>query len=95
MVDALGSFGEILYISRREVEDLNTSMEKVIEAVEKAFFEKARGKVEDPPKPGIHPQRNAFIHAMPAYLSETRVAGIKWVSGSQKTRGRGYPISLV
>ena len=56
-------------------------MNKIIQAVEEAFLEKSKGTVEVPPKPGIHPKKDAFIHAMPAYLSRAGVAGVKWVSG--------------
>jgi ornithine cyclodeaminase/alanine dehydrogenase len=54
---------------------------EIIDAVEKMFEEKAAGRVEMPPKPGIHPQPDAFIHAMPAFIPAMSSAGIKWVSG--------------
>jgi alanine dehydrogenase len=47
--------------------------------------------VELPPKPGIHPRRDAFIHAMPAYLREDDVAALKWVSGYPENKRRGLP----
>ncbi len=72
---------EVLYLSRFDVNQLNLSMEKVIEIVEEAFLQKAIGTVEVPPKPGIHPKNNSFIHAMPAYLQRIKSAGMKWVSG--------------
>jgi ornithine cyclodeaminase/alanine dehydrogenase len=34
-----------------------------------------------PPKPGVHPAPDSFIHAMPAYLGKLGAAGLKWVSG--------------
>jgi ornithine cyclodeaminase/alanine dehydrogenase-like protein (mu-crystallin family) len=51
----------------------------------------ARGDVELPPKPGIHPRENAFIHAMPAYLRAADVAALKWVSGYPSNKDRGLP----
>jgi ornithine cyclodeaminase/alanine dehydrogenase len=51
----------------------------------------ARGRVELPPKPGIHPRENAFIHAMPAYLADRDVASIKWVAGYPANKQRGLP----
>lgn len=87
----MNSLGNILYLSRSDVEKLNISMEEVIEAVEKAFLEKAKGKAETPPKPGIHPQKDAFIHAMPAFLPRMKVAGVKWVSGFPENPKRGLP----
>jgi ornithine cyclodeaminase/alanine dehydrogenase-like protein (mu-crystallin family) len=91
MVYIMGSLGKLLYLSRDEIEKLNVSMKEVIKAVEEAFLEKAKGKTEAPPKPGVHPQNDAFIHAMPAYLSRIRVAGVKWVSGFPENPKRGMP----
>jgi ornithine cyclodeaminase/alanine dehydrogenase len=51
----------------------------------------ARGRVELPPKPGIHPRENAFIHAMPAYLADRDIASIKWVAGYPANKQRGLP----
>ena len=82
---------EILYLSRTDVEKLNVSMKEVIQAVEEAFRQKAEGYAEVPPKPGIHPQKEAFIHAMPAYLPKMKVAGLKWVSGFPGNPKRGLP----
>jgi ornithine cyclodeaminase/alanine dehydrogenase len=79
------------YLSRADVESLALPMSDVIEAVEGAFEEKGRGTVEMPPKPGIHPGPDAFIHAMPAYLREARAAGLKWVSGFPDNAARGLP----
>ena len=63
----------------------------IITAVEEAFKEKGAGKVEMPPKPGIHPLHDAFIHAMPAYLPGMSAAGIKWVSGYPENFRQGLP----
>ena len=91
MVSTMSSLGEILYISRLEVEKLGIQMREVIRVVEEAFREKAEGRTEVPPKPGIHPRRDAFIHAMPAYIPKMRSAGVKWVSGFPENPKRGLP----
>ncbi len=80
---------ELLYLSRADVQRLDVPITEVIHIIEKAFLEKAAGRVEVPPKPGVHPQKNAFIHAMPAYIPEMRSAGIKWVSGFPDNPKRG------
>ena len=87
----MNSLGNVLYLSRAEIDRLKISMVEVINVVEEAFREKAEGKVETPPKPGVHPQKDAFIHAMPAYMSKMRVAGVKWVSGFPENPKRGLP----
>lgn len=83
--------GTVLYLSRDDVERLCIPIDEVIQVVEDAFREKAKGKTEVPPKLGIHPQDDAFIHAMPAYLSEMHVAGVKWVSGYPENPKRRLP----
>jgi len=84
-------FGELLYLSRADVERVALPMSEIIDLVERAFREKGGGFVELPPKPGLHPAGDAFIHAMPAWLSRLGVAGMKWVSGYPQNQARGLP----
>jgi ornithine cyclodeaminase/alanine dehydrogenase len=79
------------YLSRQDVESLAIPMSDVIEAVEEALREKGSGTAEMPPKPGVHPKPDAFIHAMPAFLEGMGAAGLKWVSGFPKNVERGLP----
>ena len=82
---------QILYLSQADVTKVNLDMATVIALLETAFGEKGAGKVEMPPKPGIHTMPDAFIHAMPAYIPELHSAGIKWVSGYPDNQKRGLP----
>jgi len=82
---------KLLYLSRRDVERTKLPMAKIISLVEEAFREKGEGNVEVPPKPGIHPRKDAFIHAMPALLSRLEAAGVKWVSGFPENPTKGLP----
>lgn len=82
---------ELLYLSQRDVIDVGLDIKSIIELVEKAFHEKGNQRVEMPPKPGIHTQPDAFIHAMPAYIPAMRSAGIKWVSGYPDNQTKGLP----
>ncbi|RSN75550.1 MAG: ornithine cyclodeaminase family protein [Thermoproteota archaeon] len=81
----------ILYLSYHDVNSLGLGYESIINAVEDAFRQKGRGLAEMPPKPGIHPRPDSFIHAMPAYLKGSDVAGLKWVSGYPENPKRGIP----
>ena len=83
--------GQLLYLSRAEIEGLQVSADEVRDAVEAAFREKAAGRIEMPPKPGIHTSGDSFIHAMPAYLPALGAAGVKWVSGYPQNRLSGLP----
>lgn len=71
----------MLYLSRRDIEKIDLPMQEIIETLDEAFKEKGLGRVQMPPKPGIHTMPDAFIHAMPAYIPSMGSAGIKWVSG--------------
>ena len=82
----------ILYLSQDDVLAVGLSMAEIIDALEVAFREKGEGRVEMPPKPGIHPgDGDNFIHAMPAYIPALGAAGIKWVSGFPGNKNRGLP----
>jgi ornithine cyclodeaminase/alanine dehydrogenase len=83
---------QLLYLSQADVESVGVTMAEIIEALEVAFHEKGDGRVEMPPKPGVHPGNgDSFIHAMPAYIPALSSAGIKWVSGFPENPGRGLP----
>jgi len=85
------SEAKLLYLSQSDVSAVGLTMREVINALEVAFREKGEGRVEMPPKPGIHPQPDAFIHAMPAYIPGMKSAGLKWVSGFPQNLDRGLP----
>ena len=44
----------LLYLSRKDVENVALDMATIIQLLESAFREKGEGRVEMPPKPGIH-----------------------------------------
>ena len=82
---------KILYLSKKDVEQVNLSMKEIIDSLETMFKEKGGGRVEMPPKPGIHTCPDAFIHAMPAYIPSMKSAGMKWVSGYPENQKKGLP----
>ena len=81
----------MLYLSRADVEAVDLPMPDIIAALDAMFVEKGQGTVEMPPKPGIHPRKDAFIHAMPAYIPSLSAAGIKWISGYPDNQAKGLP----
>jgi ornithine cyclodeaminase/alanine dehydrogenase-like protein (mu-crystallin family) len=81
----------LLYLSRVDIETVALDMPTILKLLEEAFKEKGHGKVEMPPKPGIHTMPDAFIHAMPAFIPSLHSAGIKWVSGYPENFKRGLP----
>jgi ornithine cyclodeaminase/alanine dehydrogenase-like protein (mu-crystallin family) len=83
--------GSFIYLSRENVESLQITMPQIIDALCEMFREKGEDRVEMPPKPGIHTRKDAFIHAMPAYIPSMNVAGLKWVSGYPDNQAKGLP----
>jgi ornithine cyclodeaminase/alanine dehydrogenase-like protein (mu-crystallin family) len=81
----------LLYLSRADVEACEVTMASIIQALQVAFEEHGLGKVEMPPKPGVHSRPDAFIHAMPAYIPALHAIGIKWVSGYPENYKLGLP----
>lgn len=81
----------LLYLSRADVEAAGLPMADIIAALDEMFREKGAGRVEMPPKPGIHTRPDAFIHAMPAYIPSLEAAGMKWVAGYPANQAKGLP----
>src|SRR5215212_6850205 len=73
--------GPLRYLARADVEAVGLEGTEVVVILERAFRAKREGDVEMPPKIGVHPRDDAFIHAMPAYLSDVDAVGLKWVAG--------------
>ena len=87
----------VLYLSRADVESVALPMAEIIGALEAMFVEKGKGEVEMPPKPGIHPRPDAFIHAMPAHIPRlgSAAGGIRsmWPNRWRIAGKRGRSIS--
>ena len=82
---------ELLYLSKQDVASVNIPMMEIIDALDNMFKEKGNGRVEMPPKPGIHTRKDAFIHAMPAYIPNIESAGMKWISGYPENQSKKLP----
>ena len=81
----------LLYLTRDEVARLLPPVPEQLDLVEETYRAVGAGRVELPPKPGIHPRPDSFIHAMPAYLRDDDVAALKWVAGYPANKERGLP----
>jgi ornithine cyclodeaminase/alanine dehydrogenase-like protein (mu-crystallin family) len=81
----------LLYLTRSEVAGLLPPISDQLDLVERTYRAVGEGRVELPPKPGIHPRKDSFIHAMPSYLKDEDVAALKWVAGYPANKERGLP----
>jgi ornithine cyclodeaminase/alanine dehydrogenase-like protein (mu-crystallin family) len=79
------------YLARADVEAIGLTGVEVVELLDGVFRAKRAGATEMPPKIGVHPRDDAFIHAMPAYLADRDVAGVKWIGGYPDNQERGLP----
>lgn len=82
---------ELTYLSREDIVAVGIDMAQIILIIEKSFMSHGSGRYESPPKPGIHPRQDAFIHAMPAYLPDIPAAGIKWISSFSNNSSHQIP----
>ena len=82
---------ELLFLSDADVAAAAVPMERIVEAMEAAYLAKARGGVEMPPKPGVHPTKDAHLHAMPALIADARAVGMKWVGAFPGNCTLGLP----
>ena len=81
----------LLFLSRAEVSGLLPKAGEQLDLVEHTYQALAAGRVELPPKPGVHPRKDSFLHAMPAYLRDEDVVTLKWVAGYPANKERGLP----
>ena len=82
---------QLLYLTRADVEAVGLTGIEVIEILDSAFRAKRAGSVEMPPKIGVHPREDAFLHAMPAYVPDAGALGVKWVAGYPSNQDLGLP----
>lgn len=84
---------EALWLSQDDVQSLGITMGEVMAGVEEGWRLKGEGLVELPAKPGVHPRRDCYIHAMPCWIGgDIDAAGLKWVAGyPDNPAQRGLP----
>src|SRR5579883_2009722 len=82
---------ELLYLSSQAIEETNTPLGEVQQAIEQVFLAKARGDTTLVAKSGFRAGKGAFFHAMPAAVSDPPLAGLKWVSVGNENAALGLP----
>ena len=81
--------GRLLYLSSKDLDALDFSMRECIDITEETLCQHSLGKVELPPKAGIHPTPQSFLHGMAAQVSDMKAMGMKWISYFPGNRQRG------
>lgn len=81
----------LLYLSRRDIEQIDFSAVQMLEVIDKTLAAKRSGLVDMPAKLGVCPSPDSFLHAMPGYVAGETLAGLKWVSYFPENRVLGMP----
>lgn len=80
---------DVLVLTKSDIARL-LDYKEVLEAVEKAFREKALGGVQMPPKQYLY-FNNGDLRVMPAYLPSMHIAGVKIVNSHPNNPRHGLP----
>lgn len=81
----------VRWLSRNDVMQANLPLLSALEVIEETLRDHGNGAFENPPKIGIHPRQDAFIHAMAGWLPKQHRAGLKWVAGYSSNHKAGLP----
>ncbi|WP_085033625.1 ornithine cyclodeaminase family protein [Ensifer aridi] len=81
----------VRWLSRNDVAEANLPLASALDVVEATLRDHASGAFENPPKIGIHPRHDAFIHAMAGWLPKQRRTGLKWVASFSSNHKVGLP----
>lgn len=79
------------YLSSSEVDQCLPDVATRLDLAATALTALSRGAAEMPAKIGVHPRPGALLHAMPAWLRDGDLVGLKWVSAYPDNNARGLP----
>ncbi|HEY8135974.1 MAG TPA: hypothetical protein VIF08_08050 [Candidatus Limnocylindrales bacterium] len=79
------------YLSAAELERCLPDIDARLDLAARALRALAHGSAEMPPKIGVHPRPGALLHAMPAWLRDGDLVGLKWIAAFPDNRRRGLP----
>jgi ornithine cyclodeaminase/alanine dehydrogenase len=85
------SMPPLRYLSAAELEACLPNVDARLDLAARALRALAHGSAEMPPKIGVHPRPGALLHAMPAWLRDSDLVGLKWIAAFPENRGRGLP----
>ncbi|MFA1624981.1 ornithine cyclodeaminase family protein [Rhizobium mongolense] len=71
----------VRWLSRNDVALTNLPLASALNVIEATLRDHGNNEYENPPKIGIHPRHDAYIHAMAGWLPKQRRAGLKWLAG--------------
>ena len=81
----------LLHISEEAVATLLPPPAEAVALARRALEALADGTAELPPKPAVHPRADGFANAMPAYLHDGDLLGLKWIAAYPGNASLGLP----
>ncbi len=79
MIGKLKIGSELLYLTREEVTNAGLTIGNILDLTKEALIAHGTKNHEMPAKIGVHPFREVFYHAMPAYVPRKNAVGLKWI----------------
>src|SRR5215212_5652449 len=79
------------YLSSAMVDECLPDVHTRLDLATTALVALGKGAAEMPPKIGVHPRAGALLHAMPAWLRDADLVGLKWVAAFPDNRERDLP----
>lgn len=83
--------GDLLYLTRADIEGLGIGAAEVVDALDAGLREKGRGEVVMPPKTSLHGPDRAFCQVLSAWLPRSGGLGVKWVTIFPANAAEGLP----
>ena len=81
----------LLHLSEDDVAGLLPPPLEAVRLAARALVSLADGSAELPPKPAVHPRADGFANAMPAYLRDADLLGLKWIAAYPANAALGLP----
>jgi ornithine cyclodeaminase/alanine dehydrogenase len=79
------------YLAGADLDACLPGVEERLDLAARALRALAAGTAEMPPKIGVHPRPGALLHAMPAWLRDGDLVGMKWIAAFPDNRAHGLP----
>jgi ornithine cyclodeaminase/alanine dehydrogenase len=70
---------ELLYLTKNDCVAAGLNLETILDLTRDALIAHGKKEYEMPAKIGVHPYREVFYHAMPAYVPSKNAVGLKWI----------------
>ena len=80
---------QLLFLSQEDILSLKIPYASIIDATEKVMSAHAKGLCQLPSKIHVNPIPGTYMNAMPAYIGDQNIAGLKWVTGFPENRKLG------